>query len=141
MFSKVLWLYSPATSPIGRLSAPLVCVQVRGKKQKFGGATRDPFKSLQRKLVREEQRKHVKVPLMSDERAQIMRLAPITTNSLGENELTCRQNGVLSASDQCCSFLMQVSWWPHTHHWKGLPRHPSTLDWSVRTLTESYSTK
>ena len=74
---------SPALPGLGRVPGPLQWNQVRGRKQKFGGSTRDPFKSLQRKLGREQQRKHAKVPLMSEERAQIRRLAPITTTSLG----------------------------------------------------------
>ena len=83
-----LRLYSPVAtrvlSTVGRIPSPLVSVQVRGKKQKFGGATRDPFKSLQRKLARQQQMKHAKVPLMSEERAQSTRLAPITITSIGE---------------------------------------------------------
>ena len=82
----VLRLYSPVAgrlSPLARTWAPLWSAQVRGKKQKFGEATRDPFKSLQRKLGREQQRKHAKVPLMSEERAQVTRLAPITASSIG----------------------------------------------------------
>ena len=83
-----LRLYSPVAtrvlSTVGRIPSPLVSIQVRGKKQKFGGATRDPFKSLQRKLARQQQMKHAKVPLMSEERAQSTRLAPITITSIGE---------------------------------------------------------
>ena len=82
----VLRLYSPVTGrlpPLARTWVPLWSAQVRGKKQKFGEATRDPFKSLQRKLGREQQRKHAKVPLMSEERAQVTRLAPITASSIG----------------------------------------------------------
>ena len=75
--------FPPVLPLLGRASAPVQWNQVRGRKQKFGGSTRDPFKSLQRKLGREQQRKHAKVPLMSEERAQIRRLAPITTTSLG----------------------------------------------------------
>lgn len=86
MLFVVSRLYSPAAGllwPLSRTPAPLVCIPVRGKKQQFGGATRDPFKSLQRKLVREQQRKHAKVPLVSKEREQMTRLAPVTISSVG----------------------------------------------------------
>ena len=85
MFSKGS-LFFRVFSPVGRIPAPLACTQVRGAKQKFGGATRDPFKSLQRKLVRQQQEKHAKVPLISDERTQQLQqsIAPITADSLGD---------------------------------------------------------
>ncbi len=57
-------------------------VQSRGKKQKFGGITRDPFKSFQQKLARQQQRKHAKIPLKSEERRQKEMLMPINMTSL-----------------------------------------------------------
>lgn len=86
MLSMCWRLYSPTAGvlwPLGGIPAPLVSIQVRGKKQQFGGATRDPFKSLQRKLVRKQQRTHAKVPLVSKEREQLTRLAPVTISSVG----------------------------------------------------------
>ena len=102
-----LRLYSPAVTQVlsaaGRIPAPLACIQVRGKKQKFGGATRDPFKSLQRKLARRQQMKHAKVPLISEEKAQATRLAPIIITSIGkelpkhECRMTCQWDPYRSA--------------------------------------------
>ena len=111
-----LRFYSPVATrvlfTVGRIPAPLACIQVRGKKQKFGGATRDPFKSLQRKLARQQQMKHAKVPLMSEERAQATRLAPIIITSIGEGLLehkSCRHcdlcrsaGGYLYSSGKVC---------------------------------------
>lgn len=91
MFSRaefVLRLYSPLPGglpPLLGAAVPILSIQVRGKKQKFGGSTRDPFKSLQRKLAREHQRRHAKVPLVSEERAQIQRIAPVTVSSVGQS--------------------------------------------------------
>ena len=92
----------PVLPPLCRTLAAIQLNQVRGKKQKFGAATRDPFKSLQRKLARDQQRRHAKVPLMSEERSQIRRLAPITTTSLGQRE-KYNQYFVISP-------IIQVSW-------------------------------
>ena len=116
MLSKaelILRLYSPnngVLSLLRKMPTPLVCTQVRGKKQKFGGATRDPFKSLQRKLLRSQERKHAKVPLMSEERSQIRRLVPINATSLGIYAPTTPPN--LQGYVWChtrLSFFMQAS--------------------------------
>ena len=95
LFFRLFSLSSGGLGPVRNIPPPLLCTQVRGKKQKFGGATRDPFKSLQRKLARQQQHRHAKVPLMSDERAQMNRLAPITTSSLG-NHHPISTNSVLT---------------------------------------------
>ena len=122
MFCKaefVLRLYSPLSGDLPQLlgaTAPILSIQVRGKKQKFGGSTRDPFKSLQRKLAREHQRRHAKVPLVSEERAQIQRIAPVTVTSIGQS-LTmrnCMLHIILSLS--LSPPPLQVKWWPSTLH-------------------------
>ena len=80
-------LYSPLQGRLLNPALPALSVQVRGKKQ-FGGSTRDPFKSLQRKLARQHQRRHAKVPLVSEERAQMQRIAPVTISSVGRSSVT-----------------------------------------------------
>lgn len=68
-----------------RLTTPApTLVQSRGKKQKFGGITRDPFKTFQKKLLRQQERRHAKIPLKSEERRQKDMLMPISMTSLSE---------------------------------------------------------
>lgn len=59
-------------------------IQTRGKKQKFGAITRDPFKTFQKKLTRQQQKKHSLKPLMSDERAQMQLEVQPNITSLGQ---------------------------------------------------------
>ncbi len=58
-------------------------VQVRGAKQKFGGLTRDPYRTLKKKLVLEKSHKVSKVPLMSSERRDNIMEFPINRTSAG----------------------------------------------------------
>ncbi len=67
-----------------RCFSPCVSVvQVRGAKQKFGGLTRDPFRTLKKKLVLEKSHKVSKVPLMSSERRDNIMEFPINRTSAG----------------------------------------------------------
>ena len=70
--------------PLLRTTAAAVLIQARGKKQKFGGITRDPFKTFQKKLQRQGAQRHAKVPLKSEERGTIEMSLPINVASLGE---------------------------------------------------------
>lgn len=60
-------------------------LQVRGAKQKFGGITRDPYRTLKKKLVLQKAQKVSKVPLMSSERRDKTVEFPINRTSSGEN--------------------------------------------------------
>lgn len=68
---------------IARSCPGLVFVPHRGAKQKWGGITRDPYKTFQKKLDRQTFQKNVKIPLKSEERAQKELLYPLNLNSLG----------------------------------------------------------
>lgn len=68
----------PAISP-----RSVVFVPRRGAKQKWGGITRDPFKSLQKKLQRKVTERHTKIPLKSEERAIREMHYPLNITSLG----------------------------------------------------------
>ncbi len=65
------------------LSPCVSVVQVRGAKQKFGGLTRDPYRTLKKKLVLEKSHKVSKVPLMSSERRDNIMEFPINRTSAG----------------------------------------------------------
>lgn len=81
-------LTSPALPPLLLLrpTCALTLAQRRGlAKQRFGGFTRDPFKTFQKKLARSQQRKHAKQPLESDERSQQNLQLPVNVQSLGES--------------------------------------------------------
>lgn len=59
-------------------------ILARGKKSmKFGGFTRDPFKTFQNKLARMEAQKTAKTPLMSKERWERSLIYPLNVQSLG----------------------------------------------------------
>lgn len=64
-------------------AAAVLIIQTRGRKKKFGGITRDPFKTFQQKLHKQQQYKHAKAPLVSDERAQMKMDFPLNLQSLG----------------------------------------------------------
>lgn len=64
-------------------AAAVLIIQTRGSKKKFGGITRDPFKTFQQKLHKQQQYKHAKAPLVSDERAQMKMDFPLNIQSLG----------------------------------------------------------
>ncbi len=65
-------------------SPPCILVnQVRGAKQKFGGFTRDPYRTLKKKLVLKKSNKVSKVPLMSSERRDNMMEFQMNRNSSG----------------------------------------------------------
>lgn len=65
------------------LPASACVLQVRGAKKKFGGATRDPYRSLKKKLVMEKAQKVSKVPLVSSERRDKMVEFPVNRTSSG----------------------------------------------------------
>lgn len=88
-------------------------VPARGKKQKFGGFTRDPFKTFQKKLAKKEAQRTEKVPLMSRERGERMLQYPYTVTSLGTcyislviciYSLPCSLHVHRRTSGQLCSF-------------------------------------
>ena len=58
-------------------------IQTRGKKQKFGGITRDPFKTFQKKLMKQQRKTHSLKPIMSEERAQMELAQKPNLSSLG----------------------------------------------------------
>lgn len=63
-------------------------VQVRGAKQKFGDLTRDPYRTLKKKLVLEKAQKVSKVPLMSSERREKMMEFQMNRTSSGSSLYT-----------------------------------------------------
>ena len=71
-------------------AAAVLIIQTRGSKKKFGGITRDPFKTFQQKLHKQQQYKHAKAPLVSDERAQMKMDFPLNIQSLGRYCLLTR---------------------------------------------------
>jgi len=66
-------------------------VQARGAKKKFGGITRDPYKSLKRKLALAKGQKRAKIPLMSTERKDGMMEYPMNIKSPGQRQNSCIQ--------------------------------------------------
>ena len=64
-------------------AATVLVIQTRGGKTKFGEITRDPFKTFQQKLNKQQQYKHAKTPLVSEERAQMKMDFPLNLQSLG----------------------------------------------------------
>ena len=66
-----------------RTYGPILVIPNRGSKQKWGGITRDPYKTFQHKLNRKQQENHGKLPLKSEERAQRDLLYPLNVQSLG----------------------------------------------------------
>ena len=72
----------------GSTSAAAAFIPARGKKQDFGGFTRDPFKTFQKKLAKQQARRDEKYPLMSKERKQRNLLYPLNIQSLGRAVIT-----------------------------------------------------
>lgn len=68
----------------GATSATVVFVPARGKKQNFGAFTRDPFKTFQKKLAKNQNIRDSKLPLMSKEREQRSLLYPLNVQSIGK---------------------------------------------------------
>ena len=64
-------------------AAAVLLIQTRGGKTKFGEITRDPFKTFQKKLYKQQQYKHAKTPLVSEERAQMKMEFPLNIQSVG----------------------------------------------------------
>ena len=64
-------------------AAAVLVIQTRGGKTKFGEITRDPFKTFQQKLNKQQHYKHAKAPLVSEERVQMQMDFPINLQSLG----------------------------------------------------------
>ena len=76
---------SPCTSrSLQHLPSSVCVLQVRGAKKKFGGITRDPYRTLKKKLVQEKARKVSKVPLVSSERREKMVEYPMNRTSSGK---------------------------------------------------------
>ena len=65
------------------IPASVVFIPVRGRKQKWGGITRDPYKTLQKKLQRKSAERHTKIPLKSEERALRDMQYPLNLTTLG----------------------------------------------------------
>ena len=71
------------------LLAAIVHVPARGKKMKFGGITRDPYRSLKNKIAQAKAMETNKTPLMSRERKDRSLLYPFTVTSIGTTPITC----------------------------------------------------
>lgn len=61
-------------------------IQNRGGKTKYGGITRDPLIHMKQKLSKQNQRKHAKIPLVSEERKQSLITLPVKTTSLSKQK-------------------------------------------------------
>jgi hypothetical protein len=67
------------------ISRPFIAyIPRRGAKQKWGGITRDPYKTFQKKLQRKVAARHQKIPLKSEERAVREMQYPLNINTLGQ---------------------------------------------------------
>ena len=64
-------------------SVPILLIPRRGGKQKWGGITRDPYKTFQKRLDRQRIYEQSKVPLKSEERALRDMDYPLNFQSLG----------------------------------------------------------
>lgn len=78
-------MFTGSSRKCGLLTGPYLVIPRRGGKQKWGGITRDPFKTFQKKLERKNTQMMGKMPLKSEERALRDLHYPLNFQSLGES--------------------------------------------------------
>ncbi len=78
---RTLWI-ARGILPQLRNSTAIAVVQNRGGKTKYGGITRDPLIHMKQKLGKKTQQKQAKIPLVSEERKQMVLTLPVSTASL-----------------------------------------------------------
>ena len=78
---RTLWI-AGGLLPQLRSSAAIAVVQNRGGKTKYGGITRDPLIHMKQKLGKKTLQKQSKIPLVSEERKQMVLTLPVSTASL-----------------------------------------------------------
>ena len=62
----------------------VLLVTARGRSQKWGGITQDPYQHLRKKLAKQHELSQKKFPLISQARQERRRDLPINVTSLGE---------------------------------------------------------